>query len=73
MPESTTAIVQAFATGCCGMTEIAQTFEIHYATVGRIVKMTDNFWEMGDLTPLPLCRVQTEPNKSSQHPRVSIA
>ena len=43
MPESNTAIVQAFATGCCGMTEIAQTFEIHYATVGRIVKMTDNF------------------------------
>ena len=53
MPERTTAIVQAFATGCYGMTEIAQAFEIHYATVGRIVKMTDNFWEMRDLTPLP--------------------
>ena len=25
-----------------------QAFEIHYATVGRVVKMTDNFWEMGD-------------------------
>ena len=49
MPERTTAIVQAFATGCYGMTEIAQAFEIHYATVGRIVKMTGNFWEMGDL------------------------
>ena len=49
MPERTTAIVQAFATGCYGMTEIAQAFEIHYATVGRIVKMTGNFWEMRDL------------------------
>ena len=35
------------------MTEIAQAFEIHYATVSRIVKMTDNFWDMGDLIPLP--------------------
>ena len=34
-----------------GMTEIAQAFEIHYATVGRIVKMTDDFWELADLTP----------------------
>ena len=32
------------------MDEIAQTSEIHNATVSRIVKMTDNFWEMGDLT-----------------------
>ena len=39
MPESTTAIVQAFATGCCGM--------------------TDNFWEMGDLTPLPFLCTRT--------------
>ena len=38
MPERTTAIVQTFATGCYGMTEIAQAFEIHYATVSRIVK-----------------------------------
>ena len=36
------------------MNEIAQAFEIHQATVSRIVKMTDNFWEMGDLTPLPM-------------------
>ena len=36
------------------MNEIAQTFEIHYVTVIRIVKMKDDFWEMGDLTPLPL-------------------
>ena len=53
MPERTTAIVQVCVTGCYGMTEIAQAFEIHYATVSWIVKMTDNFWEMGDLTPLP--------------------
>ena len=52
MPERNMAIVHAYATGCYGMTEIAQPFEIHYATVGRIVKMTDNFWELGDLTPL---------------------
>ena len=31
------------------MDEIAQTSEIHNATVSQIVKMTDNFWEMGDL------------------------
>ena len=41
MPERTTAIVQAFATGCYAMTEIAQAFEIHYATVGRIVKKNE--------------------------------
>ena len=51
VPKCTTAIVQACPTGCYGMTEIAQAFEIHYATVSRIVKITDNFWEMGDLTP----------------------
>lgn len=42
------AIVQASATGCYSMDEIAQTSEIHNATVSRIVKMTDNFWLMGD-------------------------
>ena len=52
MPNHNMAIVQAFTTGCYGMTEIAQAFEIHYATVGRIVKMTGNFWELGALTPL---------------------
>ncbi len=36
------------------MNEIAQTSEIHNATVSQIVKMTDNCWEMGDLTPLPM-------------------
>jgi hypothetical protein len=49
MPNHNIAIVQAFVTGCYGMTEIVQAFEIHYATVSRIVKMTDNFWEKGDL------------------------
>ena len=43
MPNHNIAIVQAFATGCYGMTEIAQAFEIHYATVGEIVKMTAIF------------------------------
>ena len=38
MPERNTAIVQACATGCYSMKEIAQAFEIHYATVSRIVK-----------------------------------
>ena len=33
-----TAIAQAFATGCYSMKEIAQGFDIHYATVSRIVK-----------------------------------
>ena len=54
MPERNTAIVQACATRCYSMKDIAQAFEIHYATVSRIVKMTGNFWEMGDLTPWPV-------------------
>ena len=44
--------MQAYATGSHSMNEIAQTYEIHYVTVSRIVKMKDNFWEMGDLTLL---------------------
>ena len=44
--------MQAYATGSYRMNEIAQTFEIHYVTVSRIVKMKDDFWEIGDLTPL---------------------
>ena len=54
MPVRNTALVEACVTGCYGMTEIAQAFEIHYATVSRIVKMTDNFWEMGDPAAHPL-------------------
>ena len=46
------AIVQAYAMGCYSRKEIAQTFDIHYATVSRIVKKRDDLWEMGDLTPL---------------------
>ena len=38
MPERNTAIVQAYATGCYTMKKIVQAFEIHYATVSRIVK-----------------------------------
>ena len=38
MPERDPAIVQAYATGCYSMKEIAQAFDIHYATVSRIVK-----------------------------------
>ena len=52
MPERNMAIVQAYAMGCYSRKEIAQTFDIHYATVSRIVKKRDDLWEMGDLTPL---------------------
>ena len=38
MPARNSAIVQAYATGCYSMKEIAQAFNIHYATVSRIVK-----------------------------------
>ena len=38
MPKRNPAIEQAFATGCYSMKEIAQEFDIHYATVSRIVK-----------------------------------
>ena len=41
MPERNMAIVQAYATGCYTMKEIAQTFDIHYATVSRTVKKRD--------------------------------
>ena len=41
MPERNTAIVQAWATGCYTIKEIAQAFEIHYATVSRIVKLNE--------------------------------
>ncbi len=37
-PARNPAIVQAYATGCYSMKEIAQAFNIHYATVSRIVK-----------------------------------
>ena len=51
MPERDTTIVQAFATGCYTMKEIAQAFEIHYATVGEIVKMTAIFRKWNPGTP----------------------
>ena len=38
MPDRNTAIVQAYATGRYSQKEIAQAFDIHYATVSRIVK-----------------------------------
>ncbi len=38
MPERNPAIVQAHATGCYSMKEIAQEFDIHYTTVSRVVK-----------------------------------
>ena len=38
MTDRNTAIAQAYATGCYSMKVIAQAFEIHYATVSRIVK-----------------------------------
>ena len=38
MTDRNTAIARAYATGCYSMKEIAQAFDIHYATVSRIVK-----------------------------------
>ena len=37
MPERNLAIVQALATCCYSMKEIAQEFNIHYTTVSRVV------------------------------------
>jgi putative transposase len=38
MPIRNPAIVQAYATGCYSMKEIAEAFDIHYATVSRVLK-----------------------------------
>ena len=38
MPDRNIAIVKAYATGRCSQKEIADAFDIHYATVSRIVK-----------------------------------
>ena len=38
MPMRNRAIVQAYAAGCYSMKEIAQAFDIHYATVSRNIK-----------------------------------
>ncbi|NMM05800.1 transposase [Polaromonas sp.] len=38
MPARNPAIVQAYATGCYSMKEIARAFNIHYATVSRVLK-----------------------------------
>ena len=38
MPARNPAIVQAYATGCYSMKEIAEAFDIHYATVSRALK-----------------------------------
>ena len=38
MPVRNPAIVQAYATGCYSMKEIAGAFDIHYATVSRVLK-----------------------------------
>ena len=45
MTDTDAAIAQAYATGCYSMKEIAQAFEIHYATVSRIVKKTMKVYE----------------------------
>ena len=37
LPARYPAIVKAYATGCYSMKEIAQAFDIHYATVSRVV------------------------------------
>ena len=38
MPVRNKAIVQAYATGCYSMKEIAKAFDIHYSTVSRVLK-----------------------------------
>lgn len=38
MPDRNNAIAKAYATGRYSQKEIAQAFDIHYATVSRIVK-----------------------------------
>ena len=38
MPARNPAIVRASATGCYSMKEIAEAFDIHYATVSRVLK-----------------------------------
>jgi putative transposase len=38
IPERNPAIVQAYATGCYSMKEIAEAFDIPYATVSRVLK-----------------------------------
>ena len=68
MPERNTAIAQACATRCYSMKDIAQAFEIHYATVSQIVKMTGNFWEMGD----PVARMTPWPGPWVLPPRVAL-
>jgi DNA invertase Pin-like site-specific DNA recombinase len=37
MPERNPAIAQAYATGCYSMKEIVGAFDVHYATVSRIL------------------------------------
>ena len=41
MPEHDMAIVQAYATGCYSMKEIAETLDIQYAIASRTEKKTD--------------------------------
>ena len=45
MADRSTSIARAYATGCYSMKAIAQAFEIHYATVSRIVKKTMKVYE----------------------------
>lgn len=40
MPQRDSAIVQAYATGRYSMKQIAQAFDVHYATVSRVLKKT---------------------------------
>jgi len=40
MPQRDSAIVQAYATGRYSMKQVAQAFDVHYATVSRVLKKT---------------------------------
>jgi len=40
MPQRDSAIVQAYATGRYSMRQVAQAFDVHYATVSRVLKKT---------------------------------
>jgi putative transposase len=41
LPERSSAMVQAYATGCYSMKDIAQAFCVHYCTVSRAVRAAE--------------------------------
>jgi hypothetical protein len=41
IPQRNSAVAQAHATGCYSLKQIAQAFDLHYATISRIVKAAE--------------------------------